>query len=757
MLEQDPTDVMVDVLIFYTNSMANGSHTPYSRTAFEADSYAVTINCLLYASLSTSLVAALASVISLQWIADYDAAITRGGSSPEDRAKRRQFRFAGVMWWKMGEIIAALPLLLYCSVGLFFVGLILWMWSIHRTVGIVVAGGAGLAVLFYGISTLLSVIFVSAPFRTPLSRWIYSFIRFGFSVIYVLARALHIPSIPTWFEHQRKAYTISQRREDQEVSHRTELAMDALVWLANQLSVSQDSYDRLLLVASELPKLASKHFASPAFWNAPWFLIFDLLGWKNLKPDSDPDVNEHDMHAFAVLAECYRMPIVRDIIVPNESTIYSWNEKSEEYWSQYCEARVPQWSSTTPSTHPNSLFLLLRDIPLPSSDMSHEIELTIWFSRWRNSQKISQEQNMPSSTALVPTNMADKASFTREWLDSWLARDDVFLYNKLIDRILPTLVNDNGQIPPTFLDLLRWKFEQILLGNNKEISSSPSCLSWPLHYKRALWHTTRSRHYNLHAKITLLLARNLDIFTEDDKIYRIKEVIIMLWVLSLPHNDADMPDSHRRQGIEEFFESDKAMIMEWIKGVYSVPHLVRILGYLSTAQAETPKIGPLWRVGNAQGDNEPHFVEALDTFDSLIFDGVTASQHCMLVGLVCHDIESLPVGSFKDYFNNARLRVLSQINDPCLQILGNYMGGLDISNICLEVDFTGRLKNSWARLADHFLRCRNNIDSESTIASLWSAIPNQANRLYTQALSDPNMLVREFLLVFSITNIISHI
>ncbi|KIM29839.1 hypothetical protein M408DRAFT_67347, partial [Serendipita vermifera MAFF 305830] len=131
MLEQDPTGVMVDVMIFYTNSVANGTHSPYSKPEYQVESSAITINCLFFASLSASLVAALASVVALQWVADYDAAITRGGSSPEDRAKRRQFRYAGVVSWKMGEIIAAIPLLLYCSVVLFFGGLILWMWTVH--------------------------------------------------------------------------------------------------------------------------------------------------------------------------------------------------------------------------------------------------------------------------------------------------------------------------------------------------------------------------------------------------------------------------------------------------------------------------------------------------------------------------------------------------------------------------------------------------------------------------------------------------
>ncbi|CAG8559821.1 5072_t:CDS:2 [Acaulospora colombiana] len=92
MLQQDPADVMVDALIFFINNTANGTHTPYSRTSFSPAPYAVSVNCLFFASLSASIVAALASVVSLQWVAEYDAAVSRSGSSPEDRVKRRQFR-----------------------------------------------------------------------------------------------------------------------------------------------------------------------------------------------------------------------------------------------------------------------------------------------------------------------------------------------------------------------------------------------------------------------------------------------------------------------------------------------------------------------------------------------------------------------------------------------------------------------------------------------------------------------------------------
>ncbi|KIM25052.1 hypothetical protein M408DRAFT_56566, partial [Serendipita vermifera MAFF 305830] len=134
LLEQDPLELIADVMILYTNNAANGTLSPYTRADFSPKSTDLTVNCLFFASLSASLIAALASVVALQWVADYDAAITRGGSSPEDRAKRRQFRFAGVVSWKMGEIIAALPLLLHFSVALFFAGLAVWMWNINQTV-----------------------------------------------------------------------------------------------------------------------------------------------------------------------------------------------------------------------------------------------------------------------------------------------------------------------------------------------------------------------------------------------------------------------------------------------------------------------------------------------------------------------------------------------------------------------------------------------------------------------------------------------
>lgn len=78
MLEQDQTELLVGVTLFSINNMGNASNLPFTPPDFEPTSAAISINCLLFSSLGTSLIAALAAVVSLQWVADYDAAITRG-------------------------------------------------------------------------------------------------------------------------------------------------------------------------------------------------------------------------------------------------------------------------------------------------------------------------------------------------------------------------------------------------------------------------------------------------------------------------------------------------------------------------------------------------------------------------------------------------------------------------------------------------------------------------------------------------------
>jgi hypothetical protein len=430
MLEDDQTEILVDIMIFYNTNLVNGSHSPYSRSKFIPSTAAVSINCLLFASLGTSLIAALASVIALQWVADYDAAITRGGSSPEDRARRRQFRFAGVVQWKMAEIIAALPLLLYCSVVLFWAGTIQWMWTINRIVTYVVAGGTTVVVLFYFITTLLATVYVSAPFRTPLSRGLYWTHRLLLSLLY---NALDLPPLRTmgqvalillqpasnishrfasylrnnalakWIgshsshgdadgrSHRNLMWWIrthvlpgitSRQREDEVAERDPRLGQQALGWLAQQLNISPDSHLRLLLLLREVTRLSSAETLSRSFLQVSWPEILDSLGWHYMRKILDVKVDEEDYEAIGILVRCSKVPELAAKILPGPN--YATDPSEADYWAQSCFNLSPH-KKPQPSILQNMTFLLARDVPVPSADSQYELETTTKLIRWRNS------------------------------------------------------------------------------------------------------------------------------------------------------------------------------------------------------------------------------------------------------------------------------------------------------------------------------------------------------------------------------------
>ena len=184
----------------------------------------------------------------------------------------------------MGDIIAAIPLLLYSFVALFFSGLIIWMQNIHYVVGLVVMGGGIVAVMFYAGTTLLAIFSSSAPFRTPLSRATYALSRLPFSVVYLVAMSMssffsHLgnmlwprsdfstyePSFLLWFKERHLEGTRFNERDDRVIQEEPRLGLDAMMWLASQLNISQVSFSRLVL------------FLSYQSWNGSFLCSLDLM------------------------------------------------------------------------------------------------------------------------------------------------------------------------------------------------------------------------------------------------------------------------------------------------------------------------------------------------------------------------------------------------------------------------------------------------------------------------------------------------
>ncbi|PVF91043.1 hypothetical protein CPB86DRAFT_452853 [Serendipita vermifera] len=168
LLQEDPAETTRDILFAISNQLANNSIPAFQRIEYETPEYAVVVNGPLFTSLSCSLIAALLAVLALQWVANYDMGLNT--SSAHKRALQRHLRWMGIERWKMGEIIASLPLLIFVSLFLFFIGIADWLWHVNRAISGIVIGGIGIGCLVYTITNLISIIILDAPFRTPVSK-----------------------------------------------------------------------------------------------------------------------------------------------------------------------------------------------------------------------------------------------------------------------------------------------------------------------------------------------------------------------------------------------------------------------------------------------------------------------------------------------------------------------------------------------------------------------------------------------------------
>ncbi|KAK0457159.1 uncharacterized protein EV420DRAFT_1271889, partial [Desarmillaria tabescens] len=104
------------------DSIPRSGLTPFSdfRPA-TSDSW---INGLWFTSLSLSLATALVAVLTKQWIHQY---MSVPSGTPRDRCRVRQFRYMGLQEWSVPFIIGFLPVLMSASLGIFLVGLVIFL------------------------------------------------------------------------------------------------------------------------------------------------------------------------------------------------------------------------------------------------------------------------------------------------------------------------------------------------------------------------------------------------------------------------------------------------------------------------------------------------------------------------------------------------------------------------------------------------------------------------------------------------------
>jgi hypothetical protein len=686
MLEQGPTDVMVDALIFFINNTANGTHTPYSRASFSPPPFAVSVNCLFFASLSASIVAALASVVSLQWVAEYDAAVSRSGSSPEDRVKRRQFRYGGMEQWKMKEIIAALPIFLYCSLVLFFAGLAQWMWNVHTTVGGVVLGGALLGGVFYLLTTLLAVVFPSSPFRAPIVRWIYVFLHYLFHSFAKMegpnkvdprpsdkqpsmeppseqvneeesssssssssesisldraneevtsrppdleqkseedrpgspflkrltdqltrarnaATSIHtyqklILYIPSLFTH----VTIQERDQVRIDNTAKSLVSDSLAWLAENISISSDSHDRLLLLADEASRLDKDQQSSKKFREIPWSQIFHLLGSKYVQDAALKGLTEDDGKSLAILLRCLRNPRIGQVIAPGRTEEYSNIQPDKNV------IREEDFEGMDP------VYLLLRNIKIPEQKLSIEQQVALRLNL------LNQVRSFPGSPREIAEHQRNLTS------KSW---DD------MLDEFIPLLAKDIEQ------------------------------------------HAHENEQDRVDTLISLVHLKKPPLQTIPFKVKR--------W---------DATDFIPQPSILHY----RLVCINWIDSGIKSRHINLILKALLASQERNPQLNLLWRfisreeeIDAALALSSPqirpeilefireereriHLNAILEGLDKLVAQGCDEEQRTVVMELLCNDLATISTSLYKTYF---LAEEAGSLKDPWIRLVGYAATGFD--------------------------------------------------------------------------------
>ena len=126
----------------------------------------VTVQCLLYASLATSLFAAFLAMLGKQWVNRY---LRNHGSSAGDKSRDRQRKLDGFEKWYFYLAIEGLPVMLQLALLLLGSALSRYLWATSRTVAGVVIAFTLFGITSYLFFTLAATLYYNCPYQTPLS------------------------------------------------------------------------------------------------------------------------------------------------------------------------------------------------------------------------------------------------------------------------------------------------------------------------------------------------------------------------------------------------------------------------------------------------------------------------------------------------------------------------------------------------------------------------------------------------------------
>ena len=166
----DQTVFILQQISQQLSGLANGTVvTPKEYPPFSPSTQIVCVNAMWILSLIISIACALLATMMQQWARQY-VQLPQLRTIPRERAYVRSFLFLGLERFHMPYMVELIPTLLHLSVFLFFVGLVIFLFTIFTTVAIIISVSVGIFSVAYIALTILPCASLNCPYRTPLSN-----------------------------------------------------------------------------------------------------------------------------------------------------------------------------------------------------------------------------------------------------------------------------------------------------------------------------------------------------------------------------------------------------------------------------------------------------------------------------------------------------------------------------------------------------------------------------------------------------------
>ncbi|KAG1767626.1 hypothetical protein EDD22DRAFT_285485 [Suillus occidentalis] len=166
----DTTNALLAQLVqIGLGNLATASSAPVPlASTWSPPTMTIWIQIIAYASLSMSLLAAFGAVLGKQWLGYYKSN-RYGRGSQEERGKRRQEMFDGIVTWYFDAVVQSFPVLLQISLLLFGIALGANIWTEQPSIAWVIIATTVFGFLFYSLTVMACLISPSCPFQTPIS------------------------------------------------------------------------------------------------------------------------------------------------------------------------------------------------------------------------------------------------------------------------------------------------------------------------------------------------------------------------------------------------------------------------------------------------------------------------------------------------------------------------------------------------------------------------------------------------------------